>query len=56
MSKRYTVYMVNFDLNKGSFATLEEALAHAQALGFQCSISLSEEGKIPMHVCNVNPY
>jgi len=56
MTKQYTVYMTNFGLNKGSFPTLEEAIAHAKALGFECSINVKEESKRPLHVCRVRPY
>ena len=34
----FTVHMVNFNMNKGTFATLEEAVAQARALGFECAI------------------
>jgi hypothetical protein len=48
--------MVNFNLNKGTFDTVEEAIAQAKALGFECSISVNEPGKDPLHLCNVKPY
>ena len=47
----YTVHMVNFGLNKGSFHTLAEAIAHAKALGFECSIVANNE-----HILTVKPY
>lgn len=56
MHKMYTVHMVNFDMNKGSFATLEAAIEHAKELGFECSILVSEDGKRPLHICNIKPY
>ena len=49
----YTVHMVNFGLNKGSFHTLEEAIAHARALGFECSIVSSDPSVEPI---SVKPY
>lgn len=52
----YTVRMINFDMDKGSFPTLHEAIEHARKLGFQCSISLVLRGQAPLHICNVNPY
>lgn len=55
MSKVYTVHMYNFDINKGSFATVEAAIECAKSTGFQCAIWVSESGKRPLHVCNVNP-
>lgn len=39
----FTVYMVNFNLNKGTFSTLAEAVAQARALGFECAIFLDGE-------------
>lgn len=48
---KYTVYMINFGLNKGTFSTLEEAIAHAKALGFECSILANNE-----HILTVKPY
>ena len=49
----YTVHMVNFGLNKGSFHTLEEAIAHARALGFECSIVSSDPSIEPI---SIKPY
>jgi uncharacterized cupin superfamily protein len=54
--KSYVVHMVNFDMNKGTFATAEAAIAQARALGFECAIWVNEPGKRPMHLCNVKPY
>lgn len=34
----YTVFMVNFNMEKGSFPTLEEAIAYAKTLGFECVV------------------
>ena len=47
----YTVHMVNFGLNKGSFDTLDEAKKHAKALGFECAIYKGSE-----FICSVKPY
>jgi hypothetical protein len=52
----YTVYMINFGLNKGTFSTAEEAIAHAKALGFECSIVVNEPNKDSLHLCTVKPY
>lgn len=52
----YTVHMVNFGMNKGTFGTIQEAVEQAKALGFECSILVNEPGKRPMHLCNVKPY
>ena len=49
----YTVHMVNFGINKGSFQTLAEAIAHARALGFECSIVSSDPSVEPI---SVKPY
>lgn len=46
----YTVFMVNFGINKGSFSTLEEAIAHAKALGFECAIVSNDPGIEPVLV------
>lgn len=54
--KSYTVHMVNFGLNKGTFATVDEAIAHARALGFECAIWVNEPGRDPLHLCMVRPY
>jgi len=56
MQSTYTVHMVNFGMNKGTFATAEAAIAHAKALGFECAILVNEPGKRPLHLCNVKPY
>jgi hypothetical protein len=45
--------MVNFGINKGSFGTLEEAIAHARALGFECAIFSNDPG---MELVLVKPY
>ena len=50
----YTVFMINFGLNKGSFNTLEEAIAHAKALGFECSIVAKVANN--EHILTVKPY
>lgn len=47
----FTVHMVNFNMNKGTFATLEEAVAQARALGFECAIF--QDGEL---ICHVKPY
>lgn len=52
----YTVYMVNFDMHKGTFNTANEAIEHATKLGFECSILVNVPGKRPLHLCNVKPY
>lgn len=55
MSKtQYIVRMINFDITKGYFDTIEEAISVAKSTGFQCSISVMEPGKVPMHLCNVS--
>lgn len=54
--KSYTVHMVNFGLNKGTFTTVQEAIEQAEALGFECAILVNEPGKQPLHLCNVKPY
>ena len=46
----YTVHMVNFGINKGSFGTLEEAIAHARALGFECAIVSNDPNVAPVMV------
>lgn len=52
----YTVHMVNFNMNKGTFNTAEQAISQAKALGFECAIWVNELGKQPLHLCNVKPY
>lgn len=52
----YTVHMINFGLNKGTFPTAEEAIAQAKAIGFECAIWVNEPNKDPLHLCNVKPY
>jgi hypothetical protein len=54
--KTYTVHMVNFNMNKGTFPTVDEAIYQAKALGFECAIWVNEPGKDPLHLCNVKPY
>jgi len=49
--KMFTVHMVNFNMNKGTFPTLAEAVAQARALGFECAIFLDGE-----FVQSVKPY
>ena len=49
----YTVHMVNFGLNKGTFTSLAEAIAQAKALGFECSIVSSDPNFEPI---SVKPY
>jgi len=49
----YTVFMVNFGINKGSYNTLEEAIAHARALGFECAIVSNDPIVAPV---SVKPY
>lgn len=46
----YTVHMVNFGINKGSFCTLEEAIAQAKALGFECAIVSNDPNVAPVMV------
>ena len=47
---------INFNMNKGTFPTVDEAIAKAKALGFECAIWVNEPGKDPLHLCNVKPY
>jgi len=54
--KTYTVHMVNFNMNKGTFPTVDEAIAQAKSLGFECAIWVNEPNKDPLHLCNVKPY
>lgn len=54
--KSYTVHMINFGINKGTFPTVEEAIQQARAMGFQCAIWVNEPGKRPLHLCTVNPW
>lgn len=54
--KTYSVYMVNFDMIKGTFDTAEKAIEQAKALAFECAILVNEPGKSPLHLCNVKPY
>lgn len=54
--KSYTVHMVNFNMNKGTFPTVEEAIAHAKHLGFECVIVVNEPGKDSLILCSVRPY
>ena len=44
----YTVRMVNFSMNKGTFPTMEQAVEQARALGFECVIV--KDDKIVRHV------
>jgi len=50
MKMTYTVHMVNFGINKGSFGTLKEAIAHARALGFECAIVSTDSNEEPVIV------
>lgn len=52
----YTVHMINFNLDKGTFSNVQDAINHARALGFECSIVLNEPGKTPLHLCTVKPF
>ena len=52
----YTVRMINFGLDKGTFATVQEAIDQAKQLGFECSIVVNEPGKQPLQLCMVKPY
>ena len=52
----YTVHMVNFNMNKGTFNSVEEAIEHAKNLGFECSIVVNEPGKTPLNLCKIGPY
>jgi hypothetical protein len=52
----YTVHMINFNMNKGTFATVDEAIAQARNMGFECAIWVNEPGKDPLHLCTVRPY
>lgn len=54
--KSYTVYMINFNMTKGTFATADEAIAQARSMGFECAIWVNEPGKDPLHLCTVRPY
>lgn len=54
--KYYSVYLVNFNMTKGTFDTAEEAIAHAKSMGFECAIWVVEFGKDPLHLCTVKPY
>jgi len=47
----YTVYLVNFRMNKGAFTELEEAVDFARATGFECSIWCDGA-----HIGDVKPY
>lgn len=38
MMKTYIVYMVNFQMIKGTFSNESDAVAQAKALGFECAI------------------
>jgi len=40
----YVVYMINFDVYRGTFLTLTEAQDHARTLGFECGIYRNEPG------------
>ncbi len=51
----YTVHMVNFNMNKGTFPTVDEAIAQAKALGFECAIWVNEPGKDPLHCAMSSP-
>lgn len=52
----YTVYMVNFNMNKGTFNTAQEAIDQAKALGFECAIWANQPGKDSMLYTYVKPY
>lgn len=52
----YTVYMINFGLNKGTYPTAQQAIEQARSLGFECSIVVNEPGKRSMQLCVVKPY
>lgn len=52
----YTVYMVNFDMEKGTFDSANEAIEYAKSLGFECNIWVNVPGKSPLNLCRVNPY
>jgi len=52
----YHVYMVNFDLFKGTFETLEEAKVRAKDLGFDCAIFKGDLDKVVEVVASVRPY
>ena len=54
--KTYTVYMVNFNMNKGTFNTAQEAIDQAKVLGFECAIWVKEPGKDPVFLREVKPY
>lgn len=54
--KTYTVHMVNFGLNKGTFDTLQEAVDQARALGFECAIYVNEPGNPTLYLQTVRPY
>jgi len=46
----FTVHMVNFNMDKGTFATLDEAVNRARETGFECVIF--KDGKIVRSVKN----
>ena len=52
----YTVYMINFNMAKGTFNTAQEAIDQAKALGFECAVWVNESGKDPLQLCVVKPY
>jgi hypothetical protein len=52
----YTVHMVNFNVNKGTFKTLQAAIDQARALGFECAIYVNEPGKPSQYLQTVRPY
>lgn len=51
----YTVYMINFDMEKGSFNSANEAIEYAKSLGFECNIWVNVPGKTPLNLCKVSP-
>lgn len=56
MTATYTVWMVNFNIDKGTFTTLDEAVAHAKKLGFECAIWRKEPDKEYELVRTVKPW
>lgn len=53
----YTVRMINFNLNKGTFFCFLEAVAHAKEVSeeynTECSVVLNHPDKRSLHLCNI---
>jgi len=52
----YSVLMINFGIFKGTFDTLDAAVRHATALGFECAIFMNAPNKDLEMVRSVKPY